>query len=161
MTGSSPYSPSARAARSSRGGAPAGPAPRQRRNSMAVSVAAPPLAAIAPARPDPSLPSLFGDQQQLTRVVRRIESTREPVSDPPFLDWLLGDSRRIARDADFFDEMCWRLVGAGLPLSRVNIAMRTLPPEILGFAFRWYRARRIVEVSRVSHGIIESDESLK
>ncbi|MBV9521573.1 MAG: adenylate/guanylate cyclase domain-containing protein [Alphaproteobacteria bacterium] len=111
----------------------------------------PPLPA-ADGAADPVLPQIAGETHGLIEVIRRIESAGTPVTAPPVLAWLLGEGRRIQRDAEFFDALCWRLVGADLPLSRVNITVRTLHPQILGFAFRWYRRRRVTEVLRVGHG---------
>lgn len=106
----------------------------------------------AAAPPEPHLPPIAGDSHGLIAVIRRIASAGTPLSEPPVLTWLLNEGRRVHRDAEFFDELCWRLVGDGLPLSRVNVTVRTLHPQILGFAFRWYRQRRVTEVLRVDHG---------
>jgi adenylate cyclase len=126
---------------------------------MAEVVALPAATAVAP---EPQqLPAIAGEAHGLISVVRRIPSAGMPIAEPPVIAWLLGEGRRIHRDAEFFDELCWRLVGAGLPLSRVNITVRTLHPQILGFAFRWYRQRRVTEVLRVEHGVQNTADYLE
>src|SRR5437762_8573797 len=62
-----------------------------------------------------------------------------PIADGSVVDWLLDKGRLVERDAEFFDELCWRLLGAGIPLWRANISVRTLHPQILGLGFRWWR----------------------
>jgi adenylate cyclase len=93
-------------------------------------------------------------------IVGSFSGAGHPIVDGSVVDWLLGKGRLIQRDAEFFDELCWRLLGAGVNLWRANISVRTLHPQILGLAFRWWRNRRLTEVVRVGHGARESTDYL-
>jgi adenylate cyclase len=89
----------------------------------------------------------------LIQVVDRIVGSGDPIVDGDITDWMLTSGRHLPHDGQFFDELCWRLLGAGLPISRVSLSVATLHPQILGFGFRWYRDRRTTEIIRVGHGI--------
>lgn len=73
-------------------------------------------------------------------------------------DWLLGEGRRQASTSALFDELCWRLVGAGVPLWRATISLATLHPEALSYGHRWWRERGETEEVRVRHGIAETQD---
>jgi adenylate cyclase len=94
-----------------------------------------------------------GDAENLIQVVGQYESGGVPVVEPDLLQWLFGEGRRITRDAEFFDALCWRLAGAGVPISRVSLSVGTLHPQIIGLNFRWWRDRRVTEVLRVGYGV--------
>ena len=94
-------------------------------------------------------------------VVAQYQSAGEPIAGGDVIDWLLTQGRLIERDAEFFDALCWRIVGNGVPLWRATISVRTLHPQILGHAFRWWRNRRLTEVIRVFHGVRESRDYLE
>src|SRR5260221_7422575 len=69
------------------------------------------------------------------------------------MQWLLGEGRRIKSDSEFFDALCWRLIGSGLPRWRAILSVGTLHPQFFGLNFRWWRDRRMTEVMRVSYGV--------
>ena len=46
--------------------------------------------------------------------------------------WILREGPHIDSDVEMFDELCWRLVGDGLPLFRATLHMGTLHPQIRG-----------------------------
>ncbi len=50
--------------------------------------------------------------------------------------WILGRATQIRRDVEFLGELCWRLVGDGLPLWRATLHFGTLHPQISGLAVR-------------------------
>ncbi len=54
--------------------------------------------------------------------------------------WLLREGPHIDSDVELFDELCWRLVGDGLPLFRATLHMGTLHPQIRGVGARWLRS---------------------
>src|SRR6185312_14172849 len=95
-------------------------------------------------------------------VLRRFPSLiGRPIAEPDLVAWLLEEGRRIARDIDFFDAFCWRVLGSGLPMSRITVSVGTLHPEIFGFGFRWRRDERACEVLRVGYGIRTSRDYLE
>ena len=66
--------------------------------------------------------------------------------------WLLREGPHIDSDVEMFDELCWRLVGDGLPLFRATLHMGTLHPQIRGIGVRWLRQLKIVEEYRILQG---------
>lgn len=72
--------------------------------------------------------------------------------------WLLVEGRQIDGDAFLFDELCWRLVGAGVKLSRATLHVGTLHPQFLGFGVRWQRQPNRVERIKVHHGVRETED---
>ena len=72
------------------------------------------------------------------------------------VDWVLGPAREIADTAELFDELCWRLVAAGLPLARSTLHMRTIHPLFLGFGCRWRRKSGQTEEVGTAHGVLET-----
>jgi adenylate cyclase len=52
-------------------------------------------------------------------------------------DWLIDGARSAVSSPLMVAEICERLLGAGLPLWRVGIFVRTLHPDILGVNFIW------------------------
>src|ERR1700681_3049305 len=59
-------------------------------------------------------------------------------------DWLIDGARSATRPPRMMAETCERLVQAGLPLSRVNIFVRTLHPDIFGRSFTWRPGAEVV-----------------
>jgi adenylate cyclase len=98
-------------------------------------------------------PVANGDTEDLIQIVGQYDSAGEIVVEPDLVLWLLGEGRRIVRDAEFFDALCWRLLGAGLSVTRISLSVFTLHPQIVGLNFRWWRDRRVTEVLRVGYGV--------
>jgi adenylate cyclase len=74
--------------------------------------------------------------------------------------WILRKSPHIDSDVELFDELCWRLVGDGVPLWRATLYMGTLHPLIRGLGVRWMHESNIVEEFRILHGSEATDEYL-
>jgi adenylate cyclase len=72
--------------------------------------------------------------------------------------WLLVDGPQIDSAIELFDELCWRLVGDGVPLWRATFHTGTLHPQISGVGARWWRDRKIIEDYRILHGSETTDE---
>jgi adenylate cyclase len=72
--------------------------------------------------------------------------------------WLLVDGPQIDSEVELFDELCWRLVGDGVPLWRANLQIGMLHPQIRGIGARWWRERKVIEDYRILHGSEETDE---
>src|SRR5271169_2469393 len=75
--------------------------------------------------------------------------------------WILGEGPQIDSDVELFDELCWRLLGDGVPLWRATLYMGTLHPLIRGVGVRWLRELKVIEDFRILHGSEETDEYLK
>ena len=58
--------------------------------------------------------------------------------------WLIDGARSATSPTQLMAETCERLVGAGLPLWRVAVFVRTLHPDIYGRAFFWRRGTEVV-----------------
>src|SRR5271166_6607285 len=75
--------------------------------------------------------------------------------------WILREGPHIDSDVEMFDELCWRLVGDGLPLFRATLHMGTLHPQIRGIGARWLRTLKVVEEYRILQGNEATDEFLR
>ena len=75
-----------------------------------------------------------------------------PVIETDIPRWILTEGRALAREAEFFDELSWRLVGQGVPLWRATLHIFTLHPEIRGYGYRWWRERHVTEEYVLTHG---------
>jgi hypothetical protein len=53
--------------------------------------------------------------------------------------WLTNVTGAAEDPLSVSDRLFRRLLAAGVPLLRANIAMTTLHPEIIGFSYRWTR----------------------
>ena len=93
------------------------------------------------------------ESDSLIQVIGHYASPGEPIVERDLMQWLLGEGRRIKSDSEFFDALCWRLIGSGLPLWRASLSVGTLHPQFFGLNFRWWRDRRMTEVMRVSYGV--------
>lgn len=74
--------------------------------------------------------------------------------------WLLVEGRQLEGNAVLFDELCWRLVGAGVDLARATLHIGTLHPQLLGFGVRWRREPNRIERIKVHHSVRESEDFL-
>lgn len=72
------------------------------------------------------------------------------------IDWLTGGARSASRVDEFVTQTCERLVGCGLPLSRVGVFVRTLHPNMLGRHFVW-RGDGSVTMGAMPHGDQDED----
>src|SRR5580704_153604 len=75
--------------------------------------------------------------------------------------WLLREGSDIESIVEMFDELCWRLVGDGLPLWRATLHMGTLHPLIQVTGTRWLREAKLIEEYRVLQGSERTDEYLR
>jgi adenylate cyclase len=67
--------------------------------------------------------------------------------------WMLHEGRRNTHMREFGDEMCRRVVKAGIPLWRAFCAIRTLHPQIAASAYVWRRGEGTAERRTAEHGI--------
>lgn len=75
--------------------------------------------------------------------------------------WLLVDGPQIDSEVELFDELCWRLLGDGVPLWRATLYIGTLHPQIRGTSLRWWRERKLIEEIRILHGSDATEEYLR
>ncbi|HZU88980.1 MAG TPA: hypothetical protein VE993_06950, partial [Stellaceae bacterium] len=116
----------------------------------------------APAAPPPdgaAAPALAGEE--FFRVEGIYSSLAAPIPGGDLMRWILSEGPHIISEVEFFDELCWRLVGDGIPLWRANLHIGTLHPQIRGFGARWWRDRKITEEYRVLHGSQATEEYRK
>ena len=66
--------------------------------------------------------------------------------------WILVEGPQIDSAVELFDELCWRLLGEGVPLWRATLHAGTLHPQIRGLGLRWWRDRKLIEQYRILHG---------
>jgi adenylate cyclase len=72
-------------------------------------------------------------------------------------NWLIDGARSSGTPAEMIAEVCEHLVGAGLPLWRFGIFIRTLHPEIFGRNFIWRQGEK-VEIGTVDFEILDTPE---
>jgi adenylate cyclase len=83
-----------------------------------------------------------------------------PIVEPDLVRWLLVEGHRL-HNPELFDGLCWRIIGAGVPLWRATVHVGTLHPQLLGFGARWRRDRNTVERFKVHHGAQETTDFLE
>jgi adenylate cyclase len=74
--------------------------------------------------------------------------------------WLQDGARDAPKPEQFLEEMCGRLLAAGLPIDRVMIAMGALHPQYFGVSARWRRGQP-VELGTAPYEIIDSDSFVR
>jgi adenylate cyclase len=74
--------------------------------------------------------------------------------------WILGEGPHIDSYVELFDELCWRVLGDGVPLWRATLYAGTLHPLIRGLGARWLRDLKVVEEFRILHGSERTEEYL-
>ena len=84
-----------------------------------------------------------------------------PIPGGQISRWILGEGPQIDSYVEFFDELCWRLLGEGVPLWRATLYAGTLHPLIRGIGARWLRDLKVIEDFRILHGSEATDEYLK
>lgn len=96
----------------------------------------------------------------LFRVAATHPSHGRPIGGGNIANWILGAADRGESDVKFLDELCWRLVGDGIPLARATLHFGTLHPLIAGLAVRWSRTRSVTEEIHITHGADTTEEYL-
>lgn len=71
--------------------------------------------------------------------------------------WLLSDALGEEDVLPFFEQFCWRLVAAGLPLDRASLHVGTLHPQLYGFGWNWNRVDGICDEVRVAEAALAND----
>jgi len=67
---------------------------------------------------------------RIGRVIERApEQRRFAGSMSDVAAWLAGPARKISEALELVDELCWRLVGAEMPIVRMTFHLPTLHPQ--------------------------------
>jgi len=94
-------------------------------------------------------------------LVRRSSGGRDripPGQTPEAIEtWLLGPAMAGEDLLTLFEELAWRLVGAGLPLARASLHTGTLHPQLYGFAWNWDRTDGLCDEVRVTAAALATD----
>src|SRR5215831_17482926 len=98
---------------------------------------------------------------EVSRLEDVHHSNRVPIPAEPIERWILSEGPNINSDVELFDELCWRLLGNGIPLWRATLHLGTLHPQIRSFGLRWWRERKVVEQYVIAHGSEVTDEYLR
>jgi len=99
--------------------------------------------------------------EEFFRTEGAYTSLGAPISGGQIGRWILREGPHIESDVEMFDELCWRLVGDGLPLWRATLHMGTLHPQIRSIGARWLRELKLIEEYRILRGSEETDEYLR
>ncbi len=75
----------------------------------------------------------------------------------PVVDWLAREGRFLPSLAELAEEICARLISAGLPIWRFRLAFRTIHPELLGMGILWIEGQPARPI-HARHGIEQSDD---
>jgi adenylate cyclase len=75
--------------------------------------------------------------------------------------WMLKEGRHNTHMREFGDEMCRRIVAAGIPLWRGFCAVTTLHPQVAGAAYVWRRDESGAKRQTASHELVQSPEILQ
>ncbi len=100
--------------------------------------------------PAPILPPLIDGELRLDN----------PAIDRAFR-WLLRDGRQQPNSGELLQGFCRELTEGGFPLMRAFVAKPTLHPQIASIAYRWARAKPIIEAFTREHDIWQSDQYLR
>src|ERR1700736_4912480 len=72
--------------------------------------------------------------------------------------WMMREGRHMTHMREFGDEMCRRIVAAGIPIWRAFCTTTTLPPEISGTAYVWRRNEPGAKRITATHAFRLSEE---
>ncbi|MCW5892989.1 MAG: adenylate/guanylate cyclase domain-containing protein [bacterium] len=80
-----------------------------------------------------------------------------PCDTRPIVDWLVDGARSAADTEGVLAELCERLAGCGMPLSRAALFVHTLHPQVMGIRFLW-KPGEAVEVDRAPFEAFEAED---
>jgi adenylate cyclase len=106
------------------------------------------------------------DQARMDAVYERDEplepATPAPLSDQtnPLVDWLLRKAWDAASMRELVSQAAKALVQAGIPVSRLWIAIRTLHPQLLSTSYLWESSDGHVQERTVGHDVLQEQRYL-
>jgi adenylate cyclase len=101
----------------------------------------------------PAAPRMPGADGSLRHRAKESAITQAHPGAAGVVAWMLHEGRANTRMREFGDEMCRRVVEAGIPLWRAFCAIRTLHPQIAASAYVWRRGEGTAERRIAEHGI--------
>jgi adenylate cyclase len=78
----------------------------------------------------------------------------------PLADWLLRDAWEAASIEELVARLARQLDAVGVPVTRLNLMVRTLHPQVLGTLYIWRRERDRVERIELTHGMSREERFL-
>ncbi len=84
----------------------------------------------------------------------------EPFRTDAVRTWLIAEAGRAGGPRALLDELCPRLVSAGLPLVRATFHLQTLHPQLQAQSFTWWRGRGAAVAADHSRGMESAPEYL-
>lgn len=75
--------------------------------------------------------------------------------------WLLGEALLCRNMLDLAEAFCWRLVAAGLPVTRLAFSAGTLHPQLLGHSWIWEADDGLCDEIRIHPDTLEHPSYLK
>jgi adenylate cyclase len=78
----------------------------------------------------------------------------------PLLGWLLNEAPLITSSKELTESFARELQTVGIPIWRMSVIIRTLHPQVMAEALRWWAKRPDVEVRRVSYTDLQSPQFL-
>jgi adenylate cyclase len=99
--------------------------------------------------------------EEFFRTEGAYTSLGAPIPGGQVARWLLHEGQRLEGIVEMFDELCWRIVGDGLPLWRATLHIGTAHPLTRSTGTRWLREPKLIEEYRVLHGQEATDEYLR
>lgn len=109
--------------------------------------------AVAPVGPTVPWPRPF---DEIRVVDSEYKGEGRPIAEPDLARWILLQPRAPWSTTRFIDALCWRLLGNGVPLSRVSLFTNTLHPQIDSLGWRWWRDRAVTEEFHFERGLENS-----
>ncbi len=83
---------------------------------------------------------------------------RWPRRRTAILDWLVGETRGERFLDNILAQCCQRLRGAGVPVARATLHLRTDHPQWLGARILWRTGMAEAEIRPTEYGVIETDQ---
>ena len=81
-----------------------------------------------------------------------------PAKANPFIDWLVQEAWQAKSVREFVAQLANGLVGAGLPVLRLRLFVRTLNPQLFAINYTWQRGDDEIGEFQASHAGLESTQ---
>lgn len=94
----------------------------------------------------------FADDRQIAEQPREAASAKAN----PFIDWLVQEAWQAKNIHEFVARLADALVGAGFPLQRLRLFVRTLNPQLFAIAYTWQRGSDEIAEFQAGHAGLES-----
>ena len=75
--------------------------------------------------------------------------------DNPLLGWLIHEAPNFTESGRLTRALAEKMVEVGIPLMRLNLIIRTLHPQLMGFAYRWWRAKEEISERPAPYSLLE------